>query len=70
VAFFYGVHLVLDELGWLVARLVLLPFRLLVMFLAFSEKVFAHRRRVSPRLAPLDALTPGGDTILGAAAGD
>jgi hypothetical protein len=70
VAFFYGVHLVLDELGWLVARLVLLPFRLLVMFLAFVEKVFAHRRRVSPRLAAPDALAPGGDTILGAAAGD
>ena len=70
VAFFYATHLALDEAGWLIVRLLLLPFRLLVFFLAVLHKIFAHRRRADTRAVLSPSANPSPESILGAATGD
>lgn len=69
LGFFFGTHLTLDALGWLVVRVLLLPVHILVMVLGLLQQVFRRRRRIVPPTSS-QPIPPPTETIFGAAAGD
>jgi hypothetical protein len=69
LGFFFGTHLALDSLGWLVVRILLLPIYLLAKFFRLLQNAFERRRIATPPTVRESHSAP--DTpILHPAAGD